>query len=72
MIRTFVLPGAQTIGLVSGSGASPRPPSFGLSCGGACAGAELVEGACREPVEGSAAGSLLAVMATVTGTMSLS
>ena len=28
MMSTFVLPAAQTIGLVSGSGASPRPPSF--------------------------------------------
>ena len=40
MISTFVLPAAQTIGFVSGSGPSPRPPSFGPVTGAvACAGA---------------------------------
>ena len=74
MMSTFVLPGAQTIGFISGNGASPRPPSFGSGSRDCAwlAGAGRTRRSGPRPGDLTAAGSAPAVMATVAGTTSVS
>src|SRR5688572_17752647 len=80
MISTLVLPGAQTIGVVSGSGASPFPPSLGPwtpGLGARDSGLEVRDSGLGargsdEVLRFPATASAPAVIATVAGTTSVS